>query len=405
MEWNQQQSDALTAVSKWLKDPNGQQVFRLFGYAGTGKTTLAKHLAEGLNDVIFMSYTGKAAHVLRSKGCPLASTIHSTIYRNKGNKSEATLLHLQQLLSAAESRAPDEEGDIRIASLRTAIASEHEQVKRPRFELNANSALRFCDLAVVDEGSMVGQSVGKDICSFGRRVLALGDAFQLPPVRDTPFFTGVAPDVLLTDVERQARDNPVLHLATKIRNGETLRVGKYGDSEVITKKQLRDRVELVMGSDQILVGRNATRRAVNKRVRALKGFYGDMPVKGDKVVCLRNNHNINILNGSLWDVCSETVAVADVVGMTVEGRDDGNRIELAAWADPFRGKDITGAWHERQSAEEFDFGWGLTVHKAQGSQWNDVLLIDESAEFPPGIGPRHQYTGFTRASERITAAI
>ena len=74
-----QQDAALTAASAWLKSARGRaSVFRLFGYAGTGKTTLAKHLADGIDGkVLFAAFTGKAACVMRSKGCspaPLPST-------------------------------------------------------------------------------------------------------------------------------------------------------------------------------------------------------------------------------------------------------------------------------------------------------------------------------------------
>src|SRR5882757_5485782 len=81
-----EQDAALKAVAAWLKAKPGRgntpPVFRLFGYAGSGKSTLAKHLAEGVEGkVLFAAFTGKAALVMRRKGCEGASTIHSLIYR------------------------------------------------------------------------------------------------------------------------------------------------------------------------------------------------------------------------------------------------------------------------------------------------------------------------------------
>src|SRR6188508_3047527 len=79
-----EQDAALKAVADWLKIKPGSRapVFRLFGYAGTGKTTLARHIAEGVDGkVLFAAFTGKAAQVMRNKGCAGASTIHSLIYR------------------------------------------------------------------------------------------------------------------------------------------------------------------------------------------------------------------------------------------------------------------------------------------------------------------------------------
>ncbi len=81
LEWSPQQDDALMAIERWRRSQD-EQVFRVFGFAGTGKTTLARHVAEGCDGpVLFAAYTGKAAHVMRTKGCHDASTIHSLIYR------------------------------------------------------------------------------------------------------------------------------------------------------------------------------------------------------------------------------------------------------------------------------------------------------------------------------------
>src|ERR1700704_3832073 len=94
-----QQDAALQAVAAWLKARPGRgstpAVFRLFGYAGTGKTTLAKHLAEGVEGkVLFAAFTGKAALVMRRKGCQNASTIHSLIYRARESGEETPSFEL-----------------------------------------------------------------------------------------------------------------------------------------------------------------------------------------------------------------------------------------------------------------------------------------------------------------------
>src|SRR3990172_11942416 len=94
MEWSPQQDQALKAVEDWLHDPS-KQLFRLFGYAGSGKTTLAKHFAEHVKGLTFFAaFTGKATHVLRQRGCPNASTIHSLIYHPR-DKSRERLTELE----------------------------------------------------------------------------------------------------------------------------------------------------------------------------------------------------------------------------------------------------------------------------------------------------------------------
>src|SRR5215472_2445378 len=104
-----QQDLALRAVADWLKARSGQggtpPLFRLFGYAGTGKTTLAKHIAEGVDGkVLFAAFTGKAALVMRRKGCSSASTIHSLIYRPLDNDSETPTFELWPDSPAAEAK-------------------------------------------------------------------------------------------------------------------------------------------------------------------------------------------------------------------------------------------------------------------------------------------------------------
>jgi exodeoxyribonuclease-5 len=103
------QDAALNAVAAWLKAGPGRgatpQVFRLFGYAGTGKTTLARHLAEGVDgEVLYAAFTGKAALVMRSKGCAGATTIHGLIYRARERDAETPSFELWEESPAAPPR-------------------------------------------------------------------------------------------------------------------------------------------------------------------------------------------------------------------------------------------------------------------------------------------------------------
>ena len=257
MQFSPQQDQALVEVDRWLK-AGDRQVFRLFGYAGTGKTTLARHLAEGVDgDVLFAAFTGKAAQVLRSRGATKASTIHSLIYRPKG-----------------EETIEDEE------------TGKKEVL--PMFSLNRQSPLSKASLIVIDECSMVDEDLGRDLLSFGTQVLVLGDPGQLPPVSGGGFFTEHEPDILLEEIHRQALDNPIVELARQVRLGNQVMVGDYGDTaRVIRKSEVTS--DLVLDADQVLVGTNRTRRRYNERLRQLKGFEGPLPAAGDKLVCLRND--------------------------------------------------------------------------------------------------------------------
>ena len=198
MIFTPEQDAALKTVSAWLADAKARQVFRLFGYAGTGKTTLARHLAEHVDgDVLFAAFTGKAALVMRSKGAKDARTIHSLIYSPRESDTE-----------------------------------------EPSFVLNDESPAARASLIVIDECSMVDEELGRDLLSFGKKVLVLGDPAQLPPVKGGGFFTEAEPDIMLREVHRQAADDPIIRLSMLVREGERLTYGVYGRSSVITRGEL-----------------------------------------------------------------------------------------------------------------------------------------------------------------------
>lgn len=372
MEFSRQQDEALQAVSRWLGE--GQSpLFRLFGYAGTGKTTLARHFAEEVDgDVQFAAFTGKAAQVLRSKGASNAKTIHSLIYRPRG-----------------EEAVEDEETG------KTSIA--------PMFSLNRQSPIAKASLVIVDECSMVDEELGRDLMSFGTPILVLGDPGQLPPVSGGGFFTEHEPDYLLTDIHRQARDNPIIDLAMRVREGIDIGYGDWGTARVITKSDVS--TDLVLDADQVLLGINRTRRRYNQRLRELKGFDAKYPQAGDKLVCLRNDPAKGLLNGSLWQVMtSSRETVKPGINLIVKPEDDDmNRgaAKIKLLKQAFEEPDAEVPWQTRRRYDDFDYGYALTVHKAQGSQWDRIVLFDESYAFRDSR-ERWLYTAITRAAEELT---
>jgi exodeoxyribonuclease-5 len=367
-----------------------RQVFRLFGYAGTGKTTLARHLAQDVKEVRFAAYTGKAAHVLQQKGCHGASTIHSLIYTPKG-KSAERLRDLQRQRAGLD---PTDPASRRLDAL---ISDEETNLKRPSFVLNLDSPLRRTDLVIIDECSMVDDRVGEDLLHFGCKVLVLGDPAQLPPVRGGGYFTEHQPDILLTEIHRQARGNPIIDLATRVRQGERLSPGTYGDSAIVPHLT----PEMALAADQIIVGRNRTRHSVNRRTRELKGFEGVLPNVGERLVCIRNNHDQGLLNGSIW-IVEEIYDPNDPVGMRVRPEEESWTVDVFAHRCLFEGDEPD--WVMRRDANEFEFGYALTCHKSQGSQWNSLVIVDESDAFRQHA-KRWLYTAITRAAEKVIIKI
>jgi exodeoxyribonuclease-5 len=361
------QDAALKAAGDWLRRRPGEgstsQVFRLFGYAGTGKTTLARHLAEDVDGKVqFAAFTGKAALVMRGKGCDDASTIHSLIYRTRETADEA-----------------------------------------PNFELWDNAPASKAKLIIIDECSMVDADLGRDLLSFGVPLLVLGDPAQLPPVQGGGFFTDAEPDAMLTEVHRQAQDDPIVRLSMEVRAGRRLTPGDHGLTQVVTRANFDP--ARALETDQLLVGRNATRRAYNGRMRQRLGYDDPLPLAGDRLVCLRNNKRKALFNGGLWKVTERAVSKSHIITMRLSSDDDtGGRAKVSVRPECFTGDIEKFDWLERKVYDEFDYGYALTVHKAQGSQWDDVVLFDESFAFQDAR-ERWLYTGITRAAKRLTVVL
>ena len=403
VNFSPQQQQAYVAIEKWLHDPSKAQVFRLFGYAGTGKTTLANYITQQLGiDAIFAAFTGKAAQVMRSKGCLGATTIHSLIYRVKP-KSRAYLQSLEEEVEELKVKLKETEiADIKkriqnkIDELQVTISKETKAAGKLSFQLNESSSIRDYSLIVIDEASMIDETIASDLLSFEIPVLVLGDPAQLPPVFGTGYFTKGKPDFMLTEVHRQAKESPIIGMATAVRQEKFLKEGKYGVCEVLPKGY-KLRPEEVLAFDQILVGKNATRRAVNARVREFKGYTEWHPIPGDRLICLKNNHDLGLLNGSQWTVVDLGEVHDDVIFITLQDEEKMN-LTLPIHSRIFKNEEIP--WWDTKTAEQFDFGYAVTVHKSQGSQWDNVLLYDEGSCFKQDRF-KWMYTGVTRAAQRL----
>lgn len=377
MAWSPQQEQALKAMKAWLISPNSPQVFRLFGFAGCGKSTLAKEVSTFVKgSILYAAFTGKAALVLRKKGCGQASTIHSLIY--KASRSDMT-------------------GEL-------------------EFEINDESEIRDVKLVVIDEVSMVGEILGFDLLSFGVKILVLGDPAQLPPVKGEGFFINAAPNFMLTEIHRQALDNPIIRMSMEVREGRRLQFGQFGDCRVARAGEIPrdDMAVIAMKADQILCGKNKTRHLMNNRIRTIQDRAGihnlnktvfKYPVEGDRLVCLKNDRKKGLLNGGLWEALHVTLLAQHAV-IIIKSLDEPHRdyVEVNVLYPFFDGTEGELSWQTKKDYDEFTYGYALTVHKSQGSQFDDVLLFDESYAFGENKN-KHLYTAITRAAEKITVII
>lgn len=363
-EWSSQQLQALDLVFKWMRNPRSR-VFKLFGLAGTGKTTLLREAARAARRPAYMAPTGKAALRMRMAGCAGAGTIHSALY------------------------SPVEEPDGTLSwTMRSELATDNS------------------DLVVLDEGSQVGPRVGRDLLDVSRKLLVVADPMQLPPVEGDGYFMA-NPDVELTEIHRQAADNPIIQLSMQLRQGASLREGQYGESLIASRYDLPKRWYL--DHDIILCGRNKTRHRINNEARQARGWDNPTGIQvGDRLVCRRNNNEKGFLNGSMWDVTGADYFKRGTRWKlqlrSADDPDDRHRYETDVPVEFFEGLEDGLRRDYRAKYDEFAYGYCLTVHTSQGSQWGSVGVIDESSVFGEHAA-RWSYTAVTRAAERVTVGL
>lgn len=362
LQFTQQQSDAIKAVEYWYKnDTKKKQIFRLFGYAGTGKTTIAKYFA-GLigGNVYYCAYTGKASLVMRKAGCSDASTIHSYVYRARKDKHG-----------------------------------------NPVFEWNDMSVLYSASLIIVDECSMVDEELAMDLMRFKKPILVLGDPAQLKPVKGEGYFTNATPDALLTEIHRQSKDNPIIWLATRVREGHDIQPGAYGNCKVVTKISEND----LLTHEQVVVGRNNTRTNINRRIRKLLDYKGDFPNVEERLICLENEKTLGIFNGGMFSAnsCMDTLSKPGFINMSLSSLDEENKnvkvqVHKSCFSDDFL---PPSDWRKLKGSYKFDYGYAITCHKSQGSQWESSLIYDESWCFREHSS-NWLYTAITRNTDWFT---
>jgi exodeoxyribonuclease-5 len=349
-----EQQAAREAIDKAVAQ---RQHFAVHGLAGTGKTTLAAHVASSLPDDAFLcAPTAKATAVLTQKTGIGASTIHSAFY------------HFVKEIER-EDQPP-------------------RLVFRPA---HGPGSLRG-KVLLLDEVSMVARDVAADIIATGITIIAFGDPGQLPPIEGLPF--SISADFILTQIHRQALESPMIRQAHAVRS-----TGCYaadGDAVRVIESPADDDLR---AADVVLTGRRATRMRMNAEIRRALGMTSPLPRYGEPLVCLRNARKYGLCNGGIYYASRDLYPDDETVGISSDAGDIEVHGEFLTPGHEYDKLELRpGGW-----MTGFAFGYALTVHQAQGSEWDKVLLIDESAAFRDDRA-RWLYTAVTRAKERIVIA-
>jgi exodeoxyribonuclease V len=383
LELSTDQKRALTALLNWASDSTKTNYITLGGYAGTGKSTLISIFRKILYEkgnrklkIAFCSYTGRATQTLKSKleevgalyKSDTISTIHGLIYSPIENaRQEIVGWELRDDVDA--------------------------------------------DLIIADEASMIDKQIWTDLLYFKIPIIAVGDHGQLPPINGN-FNLMQNPHLVLEEIHRQAKDNPIIHVSSMARKTGQIpgrefgkNIVKYTNGESDAHSMIEELLSTYSEDTIILCGYNSTRTKINQHIRNQLGFELPIPQPGDRVICLRNNHQEQIYNGMLGNIVSiypidETWYDAEIqmddLRTNYHGTIYGPQFGALQGINFTKNRKLIG------KSDLFDFGYALTVHKAQGSQAKRVILFEERfKQMDDEMWRRWLYTGITRAQEEL----
>lgn len=386
---NKKQEEGLKiAISRYR---NGEKYTVISGYAGSGKSTLVRFIIEALNidedRVCYCAYTGKAAEVLRKKGNKNVCTLHKLLYESIPKPTGGFF------------RKP-----------------------KPRIDY---------DIIIVDEVSMASKTLMELLFKHRVYIICLGDPFQLPPIeKEEDNHLLDSPHIFLDEIMRQAQESEIIQLTLKIRNQEKINYFNGNEVKIIPYSELNTGV--LQWGDQILTATNAKRQMINNQMRSLLGRTGE-PVDGDKVICLRNywddfsrdgdaliNGTIGILQNSFqtWReiprfvqsnikkfdvligdlIIPETNDIYPIVEMDRKMVMTGEK--CCDWKLSYKLGKLKPKYGEIVP-KEFTYAYAITCHKSQGSEWNNVVVLEEKFPFDKIEHARWLYTACTRASEKL----
>jgi len=365
------------------------------GYAGTGKTTLICELRKQLKpetSVAFVTFTGKASSVLKKKliennalfSNDYVGTIHGLIY------------------------APEVRWD---RKLKTFVITGWK--KKDRDDV-------VNKIIIIDEASMVSKEIWKDLHYYEKPIIAIGDHGQLPPIGDNGFNIISKPDYKLTQIHRQAFNSPIIKLSAFIRKEGYIpekiyspEVFKLDWNHPHCQKLWKRKIDFNDDNLIVLCGFNTTRANLNDIIRKHLGFKEHAPYPGEKIVCLSNNHYAQIMNGQigkvLWLMADDdsyriTVEIDGDIHERLVANTCFGQVQYTMYNKDSKHKNINEKAVDQgfDKIDFFDYGYVVSVHKSQGSEWDKVLLFEQRTQrWSDEYYAKWLYTAVTRAKQKL----
>ena len=361
------QENAILAIMDWYSQrrrPGWRKYFTLAGAAGTGKSSLIQYVIENLNipkqDVLCCALTGKATLNLKRKGNNGSNTLHSTIYDCAFTKDGYVF-----------------------------TKKDHINYR----------------LIIIDEASMISEEIFDDIMSFNIPAIFIGDHCQLPPINGD-FNIMLKPDFTLHKIMRQAEKSPIIRASQLAIKGEPIPICRMEGFRRVRESDLTD--DDFKWADQIVCGFNKNRKILNSVCREIRGFKGYGPNYGERMVVLKNNRQFGVFNGQIIYVNStpyfnssdklwsckflDELEYFGIQALMAQDKDMVYKL-----CDP----PLTQNKGNHSNPVYLDFGYVLSVHKAQGSGWNKVMIYEDGFGRDEETKRRWLYTAITRAKKEV----
>lgn len=372
------QVNAVYQAQAWYnsRDP---RPFYVSGPAGSGKTTVAGHILSVLGTTTqALAPTNRAARILRSRGVAGAKTIHSVLFQP--TQWCWTENH------AVDNRCIQDE------------AKHHHGVRFFKRSDPPEGVRCF----TIDEASMVGESIGHDVAMFGIKTIVIGDPYQLPPVADNPaYIVDDLPGVALEVSHRFDSLSDIGKLANTIRMSS----GPKDWKKLLPYVDFAD----VEKYDLLLAWRNETRWQIINTMRSIQGKSLEEPEVGDRLISVANTYEAGVLNADELTVTGPVTPATHMGAFNIPTAEAGL---VTAWKSGFRdfeGEKWAAAQSRRKGTNICALTWSecMTVHKAQGGEWDNVLVVDDldamdrTLRNEVGGVNTWAYTAVTRAKERV----